>query len=132
MFRLNDITPETNSITGPDLPLRLSTELLLATSPDKELLRLQGMVTMVDPGAGLTLRDASGSVLVRTAQPLEVAVGDLVEARGYPSMADFMPNLQAVGMQRLAQGVATPPERSGRGSSCGKTAFLYHRFLGQN
>ena len=100
------VEPEPELQAGP---LRRSTELLLVTSPVRENVRLRGVVTMLRPGLGFNMRDESGGVLVQTAQPLDFAVGDVVEAQGYAEMADFRPKLNAVEARRLQPGPAPSP-----------------------
>lgn len=107
--RLSDIQVEGPVLTEGGIPLRLTSEMLIVTASTAQMIRLEGTVTMVDPGVGLIVRDQAGSALVRTAQPLEVSAGDRVEARGFPSMAAFRPNLQATVVRRLADGKPAAP-----------------------
>lgn len=107
--RLENVIPEQPVSQDFDVPLRLTTELLRAGSTAGEKVRVRGIVTMTDPGTGLTLRDEAGSLLVNTAQQLELKPGDQVEIHGYPSMAHFRPRLQAVEVQRVEKGATVDP-----------------------
>ncbi len=108
--RLEEMVAEEEAPSLTQAPLRLTTELLHAHSPPRELVKLEGMVTMVEPGRGLTLRDGAGSLLVRTAQPLELAEGDLVAAFGFAFTDAHRPQLRAVEVRRLRAGSGAVPQ----------------------
>lgn len=105
---LSFIIPEDEPAKVELVPLRRCTELLLSTSPPHEQVRLRGAVTMLRPGSGFNLRDAGGSIAVQTGEPLALALGDVVEARGYAERGDFRPRLNAVEVRKVEAGL--PPE----------------------
>lgn len=105
---LSYITPLDTDSRKDLAPLRSSTDLLLATSPPRERVRLRGVVTAAQPGSGFNLRDENGSVLVQTGQPLGFVVGDVVEATGFAELAEFRPVLNAIDARKLQPG--QPPE----------------------
>ena len=82
-------------------PLLRVDELLRIESPPRQRVRIQGVVTHLAAGRGIYLRGEGGSMLVLTAQIPALAVGDRVEAEGYPLMSAFRPSLTAVRVTRL-------------------------------
>ena len=99
-----DLDPRTELV-----PLRRSTELLLVTSPQREKVRLRGVVTSLQTGSGFNLRDEGGSIRVRTGQPLAFTVGDVVETIGYAEMAEFRPLVNAIEATKLQPGAVPEP-----------------------
>lgn len=76
-------------------------ELLRIGAPSRQRVRIQGVVTHLATGRGIYLRGEGGSMLVLTAQLPALAVGDRVEAEGYPLMSPFRPSLTAVRVTKL-------------------------------
>ena len=91
------------------VPLRLTTQVLLVTSPLREKVRLRGVVTTLRAGSGFNLRDDGGSIRVQTGQPLSFAVGDVVETVGYAEMAEFRPLFNAIEATKLQSGPLPEP-----------------------
>lgn len=75
-------------------PLRTVIDLLRKDEPALALVRIEGVITQAD-GNGFYLRDASGSVLVRTARDGPFVPGTRVEAEGFAAIAPFRPVLRA-------------------------------------
>jgi two-component system, cell cycle sensor histidine kinase and response regulator CckA len=67
-----------------ELPVT-SIEKLAGISPD-QLVRVQGVVRMQQPGRSLTIRDDSGQSTLLTAQAQPLQLGEYVEAIGYPTL----------------------------------------------
>jgi signal transduction histidine kinase len=82
--------------------------LLRVGSPLRQKLRVSGVATHVISGRGLYLRGDGGSMFVQTAQPFSLAVGDEVEAEGYPVVTAFRPSLSATDVKKI--GVKPRPE----------------------
>ena len=74
--------------------------------PDQRV-RVRGEVLHQWPGEGLFLRDETGAMQIRTAQPVDLRPGDRVEAVGLPQLEPFRPSLRATEVRALATG--TPP-----------------------
>jgi signal transduction histidine kinase len=55
---------------------------------------VKGVVTYQRPGEDLFLQDDTGGLQVKTTQPLAVVPGDIVEAVGFPAVANFLPVLE--------------------------------------
>jgi len=64
-----------------------------AKSADRRT-RIQGVVTLSNSGHWAYVQDASGGVIVETAQAAVVEPGDLVDAVGFPSSGRYAPILQ--------------------------------------
>lgn len=66
--------------------------------------RVQGVVTLVQPGVGLYLVDGEGSLLVRAQPGVGLARGDKVEVVGFPVVADAQPQLEHAVVRKLGVG----------------------------
>lgn len=55
------------------------------SAPAHTLLHVRGLVRAQAPGSSLTIRDETGQIVLNTAQSQPVAIGDSVDAIGYPS-----------------------------------------------
>lgn len=65
---------------------------------------MQGVVTFAGAGHSLVIQDASGAAVLETTSPAQVAVGDRIDAAGFP-----FPDLRE---RRLMQVVCRPLERA--------------------
>jgi PAS domain S-box-containing protein len=72
--------------------------------------KIQGVVTLLMPGQGFIVQDASGGMRVQTRQTNEVRVGDLVEAIGFPAIGDFFPYLEEAAFRTLGTGPMPAPK----------------------
>jgi signal transduction histidine kinase len=63
--------------------------------------KVSGVATLVMPGRGLFLEDATGGLRVNTDGPLEVRAGDRVDALGFPALGEIMPSLQEATLRVL-------------------------------
>lgn len=68
--------------------------------------RVSGMVTAVALDGSLFLQDESGAVLVRVASPGTNAVGESIEAAGFPAISDLRPILEDATIRSAAKGSA--------------------------
>lgn len=57
-------------------------------------IHVKGTVICQQPGEGVFLQDATGGLRVKTSQPGVFAVGDVIEAIGFPGFEHFLPVLQ--------------------------------------
>lgn len=73
---------------------------------------VQGTITLLRPGKDLFLEDETGGLHVRTRQPESLAVGDIVEAVGFPDFDHFLPVLEDAVVRRTSQPrKPIPPKR---------------------
>lgn len=70
-------------------------------------IRLQGVVTYIQPGVRLVIKDATGSVIVEPVEQENARVGDRVDAVGFPRWKDQCFTLNAARVKRLGPG--NPP-----------------------
>jgi signal transduction histidine kinase/CheY-like chemotaxis protein len=80
-------------------------ERLGSATPDR-LVRISGVLRAQQPGVALTLRDDTGQVTVRSVQTMRLALGDFVEAIGYPAMHGSDPLLVRAVYRRAHSGGA--------------------------
>jgi signal transduction histidine kinase len=78
------------------------------TDPTRKVI-VRGVALHYRPGTGLYLRDEAGALWVRTAQPLTVSPGDLLEAEGVPALEPFRPALRAIDVRVVAPGPTPQP-----------------------
>ena len=64
-----------------------------AGSPGSRI-KVQGVVSLVLPGQGFFLQDATGGLRIRTQNPANIRLGDSVEVLGFPAFGDFSPRLE--------------------------------------
>jgi signal transduction histidine kinase/CheY-like chemotaxis protein len=103
------IHPDGKADTG-DLPLQAIDQLLQYSGMLKteERARIQGQVVFTNPRGPTYLRDFSGCVLIRTHSPVNLDVGDWVEAVGTPHTGTFAPSMEDAQLVRIAS--LTPPQ----------------------
>jgi signal transduction histidine kinase len=104
---LASFIPDEEAQSVAEVPLLPVTGLLRVHSPLRQRVRVQGVVTHIVTGRGLYLRGEDGSMFVQTAQPIAVAIGDRVEADGYPAVTAFRPSLSAINVAVV--GKTEPP-----------------------
>jgi signal transduction histidine kinase len=73
--------------------------------------RVAGTTTFYNPGESLILEENGKALFVTTTQTSDIALGDRVEALGFPSPQDSGPILQDAVLRRIAAGVPLPPAR---------------------
>ena len=67
-------------------------------------IRVRGVVTVYRRGRSLFLQDATGGVVVRLHQPIDVRPGDVVEAIGFPVVGQYSPILDDGEAHKWGQG----------------------------
>ena len=77
----------------PVTPLNGIAQYRRDSSPGNRV-HVKGVVTYQRPGEDLFLQDDTGGLQVKATQPLTVAPGDIVEAVGFPAVANFLPVLE--------------------------------------
>lgn len=79
--------------------------------PSEEMVRVSGIVTC-QPGPQLVfVRDGMRNLEIRLQQPAALAIGDRIEAVGFPEMGIVQPVLQSALARRVAAGTPPPPSR---------------------
>lgn len=79
--------------------------------PSEEMVRISGLVTC-QPGPQLVfVRDGVRNLEIRLQRPAVLAVGDQIEAVGFPEMGLVQPVLQSALARRVAPGAPPPPSR---------------------
>jgi signal transduction histidine kinase len=73
--------------------------------------RVAGTVTFYNPGESLILEENGKALFVTTTQISDIALGDRVEALGFPAAQDSGPILQDAVLRRVAVGVPLTPAR---------------------
>ncbi|MFZ5494678.1 MAG: sensor histidine kinase [Verrucomicrobiota bacterium] len=79
--------------------------------PSGEMVRVGGLVTCQPLPQLIFLRDGERSLEIRLQRPAELAVGDRIEAVGFPEMGLVQPVLQSALARRIAAGAPPPPRR---------------------
>lgn len=73
--------------------------------------RVAGTATFYKPGESLILEENGKALFVTTTQTNDIALGDRVEALGFPAAQDSGPVLQDAVLRRVAAGVPLAPAR---------------------
>lgn len=123
--QLNGITLHTPSLdyvkilnAPPSDPFGLETTRIksVATFDPERLagrrVKVQGIVTLGLPNRGFYLQDDTGGLLVLTQQTNEVAVGDLVEVLGFPTIGNFSPQLEEASFRQIGTKPLPAPIRT--------------------
>ncbi len=90
----------------------LPTNSLMQFTPEKALghrIRVQGVVTLQQPGQFLFVQDASGGVVVQSTQSLAVEPGDRVDAVGFPAAGQYQPVLEEGEYRKIGRGRLPAP-----------------------
>ncbi|MGA2152981.1 MAG: ATP-binding protein [Bryobacteraceae bacterium] len=99
------------AVRGDPYALRaLPTGNLMQFTPETmsgHRIRVQGAVTLDEPGRFLYIQDASGGVRVVSSQSEGVRIGDSVDAIGFPTAGQYAPVLEDGAFKRI--GAATAP-----------------------
>ena len=103
----DQIIPTDAPTSGVPAPVRRGNQLLRSDDTAQTLARIGGVVTQVD-GNDFYLRDASGSVLVRTARNITFPPGTRIEAEGFAATAPYRPIFRARKFTMI--GTTTPPQ----------------------
>jgi PAS domain S-box-containing protein len=74
--------------------------------------RVQGVVTLANPGEGFILQDASGGMRVQTRQTNDVAIGDHLDVLGFPAIAEFSPSLEEAIFRKTGTGRMPQPQKT--------------------
>ncbi len=75
----------------------------------QNLIKIQGISTLVLPGKGFYLRSNGGGIWVQTSQPIAAAPGTFVECEGWARLGEIKPFLRARQATILAYGVPISP-----------------------
>ena len=81
-------------------------------SPDKpseHRVKVQGIVTLQEPGECIFIRDGTGNIQVETKQKDIVSPGDRVEALGFPAVYDYTPVMEDAVFQKTGTGPLPQP-----------------------
>lgn len=76
-----------------------------------QMVRVSGVVTCQLAAQLIFLRDGTRNLEIRLQQPATLAVGDRIEAAGFPEMGLVQPVLQSAIVRRLSAGPPPPPSR---------------------
>ena len=79
------------------------------TRPVGGRVRVTGTVSLTIPGEGFFIQDASGGMNVRSGQPNQLSVGDVVEVVGFPTLGDLLPYLEDASFRAVAKGRRPTP-----------------------
>lgn len=102
------IIPKTPAIEMTDAPLVKCDSLLNARSVLGELIRVKGIVTYVQSGAGFWIYGDSTGMFVQAASPEKLAPGDEIEALGFAAVAPFRPKLNGTRVTRTGRKFDVP------------------------
>jgi len=80
-----------------------------AEAPDGHRVRVQGTVTLSQPGRGLFLRGGGSGLWVQSRQLTALVPGDRVDVVGFPARGDFNPSLENAVFRRLGGGPPVEP-----------------------
>jgi len=108
------------------LPLRKAKSILQFSPAPSPRLRVQGTVTLTDPGRGFFMHDGSGTLWVQTPQLDPIWPGKLVEVVGFPTDRDGFPALFDAIFQVIGE---TPLPKPLRTSVLGGLSGIYHGTL---
>jgi len=101
----------------------LPTKSLMQFTPEKasgHRTRVQGVVTLDEPGRFQFVQDASGGVVVWSRQTTAVELGDRVDAVGFPTAGQYAPVLEDGQFRKIGHGaVPTPIDLTGATSPTG-------------
>lgn len=86
----------------PILPLNGIAQYRRDLTPGKRV-HVKGVVTLQRPGEDIFLEDKTGGLHVRTHQPETFAIGEVVEAVGFPDFDHFLPVLDDAVIRRTSQ-----------------------------
>lgn len=97
-------------ITDTDsIPIVAIDQLLSkADIPLRSRVRIEGIVTYVST-EGVYVRGPGGSLLVHTANPDVVTIGDRIVATGFPAMSPFRPVFRAAQIKKINHGTSPTP-----------------------
>lgn len=95
------LSPTAPAADASGAPLISVSELLKGSRGPKNLVRLEGVITQMDP-KGFYLRDSSGSTFIQTAMTEPLPPGTRVTAEGFGTISPFMPLLRATRVVRTA------------------------------
>jgi signal transduction histidine kinase len=97
-----------DTLTAPARPIdslrQFSTE-----KPSGHRVRVDGIVTLQQPGKCIFIQDKTGSVRVETEQLDSIAPGDRVEAIGFPAVYDYTPVLEDAVFHKVGTGPPVLP-----------------------
>jgi len=126
---------EKSSSPNPNaLPIVL-TDSLMRFSPEKvsgHRLRVQGVVTLVRKGEYIFVQDSSGGVIVLSSQKDIVEPGDRVDAVGFPTVGQYVPQLEDGEFRKIGRGTTpVPVDLTGATSLSGSHDAELGRIQGQ-
>ena len=74
----------------------------------RDWVRVHGTVTMTHELGPTYVNDATGGILIRHHSPIQLAVGDIVEASGFPASGEFNPVFNDAAITRISSGAPQP------------------------
>jgi PAS domain S-box-containing protein len=86
------------------------------TGMETHRVRVQGAVTLSQPGQQVYLQDATGALAVRCRGKLTLRLGDRIDVVGFPLATPVGPMLEDAVCKRLGAGVPVEPEEPAPGS----------------
>ncbi len=89
----------------------LPTSSLMQFTPETvsgHRIRVQGAVTLDEPGRFLYIQDASGGVRIESPQDEGVRIGDSVDAIGFPTAGQYAPVLEDGAFRRIGTAATAP------------------------
>lgn len=92
----------TNSFEEPLTPLNGIAQYRHDSSPSRRI-HVKGIVTYQRPGEDLFLRDNTGGLQVMSPQTNRFAVGDTIEAVGFPGVENFLPVLEDAVLRKTSE-----------------------------
>ena len=100
-------SPPNNLFSEPLTPIGRVMQYRSGTDFDHRV-RVAGEVTFYQPGESLILEDHSDALYIKTTQNADIALGDRVEALGFPSPRDSGPILEDAILRRISAGPPLP------------------------
>lgn len=99
-----------DSFAAPVIPLAGIAQYRRDNAAGKRV-HVRGIVTHQRPGEDLFLKDSTGALQVKSRQLMDLSVGDVIEAVGFPNLEHFLPVLQDAVFRRVREPRATVTAR---------------------
>ena len=96
-----------NPFDRPPIPLSGIAEYRRDIIPGQRI-HVKGVVTLQRPGEDLFLQDSSGGLRIQTRQADKLAVGDVVDAVGFPDLDHFLPVLNDAIFRKIPEKLSPP------------------------
>jgi PAS domain S-box-containing protein len=109
----SDLVIETPAVKYPfQMPVRTIGSLLQFTPQGSygRRVKVQGTVTLQQPGTALFIQDTADGLYVKTHQQTPLEVGDVVEVVGFPAQGDYTPSLEDAVYRKIGPGPKPQPD----------------------